>query len=73
VPKEVDTGRTIRLGEINAELGFTVTADFLGALGFHAKKENSALLYREADFPRICAAIARHCDAVAAAGMKEAA
>lgn len=59
-----DTGKTIKLGEINAALGFTVTAEFLGLLGFHATVERNARLYREADFQRICAAIARHCDTV---------
>jgi predicted phage-related endonuclease len=70
IPVVEDTGRTLNLGEINAALGFTVSTDFLDALGFKARTEKNARLYRQCDFPRICAAIARHCDAVAAAGMQ---
>lgn len=56
---------TLKLGDVNARLGFTVTAEFLDLLGFRAHVERSSKLYRESDFPRICAAIVRHVQAVA--------
>lgn len=60
------TGQTIKLGEICARLGYTVTADFLGTLGFQpAATDKSAKLYREADFPTICRKIADHTLALA--------
>lgn len=62
---QVNTGSTIKLGEICTRLGFTVTADFLAVLGFQAvATERAAKLYREADFPRICAALVSHIQAV---------
>lgn len=58
-----DDGATIKLGEINERLGFTVSADFLAKLGFVARHERNAKLYRMADFKRICFAISDHaCD-----------
>lgn len=60
-----DTVRTIKLGEICARLGFTVTADFLASLDIHpARTEKQAKLYKESAFPAICAAIVRHVQAV---------
>lgn len=56
---------TVKLGELNVRLGFIVTADFIESLGFTATVERNARLYRESDFPRICAAIARHVQGVA--------
>jgi predicted phage-related endonuclease len=56
---------TLRLGQISERLGFVVTADFLGTLGFPpAATDKSAKLFHEADFPRICNAIAQHALAV---------
>jgi putative phage-type endonuclease len=56
-----DGRRTMKLGEICALLGFTVTADFLSRIGFQpVGNERAAKLYRAADFPRICDAIAQH-------------
>lgn len=58
-----DDGRTIRLGEICSRLGhgLTMTADFLASLGFNPVAHNKAAkLYRESDFPLICAALVRH-------------
>lgn len=55
-----DSVATLKLGEINERLGFTVSADFLAKLGFHATTERSAKLYREGNFMAICAAIAGH-------------
>lgn len=56
---------TLKLGDVNGRLGFTVTAEFLDLLGFRAHVERSSKLYRESDFPLICAAIVRHVQAVA--------
>jgi predicted phage-related endonuclease len=57
---------TLRLGHINERLGFTVTTDFLTGIGFApAATDKNAKLYHDADFPRICAAIAQHLSAIA--------
>jgi predicted phage-related endonuclease len=62
------TPPTLRLGQIAERLGFALTADFLASLGFGAAgRERAAVLYHEADFPRICAALIRHVTAVAQA------
>ena len=61
----IDTGATINLGEINNLLGFMVTAQFLASLGFPAKTEKNAKLYRECEFQAICAAILNHVGTVA--------
>lgn len=62
-----DNGKTLKLGEISARLGFTVTADFLERIGYpvHATEKN-AKLYRECDFPGICMAIISHIRGLAA-------
>lgn len=58
---------TLRLGQITDRLGFTITADFLLALGFApAATDRAAKLYHEHDFPMICAALVRHISAVQA-------
>ena len=57
---QYDTGAKMNLGSINTRLGFTVSADFLAKLGFVYAVEKNAKLYREADFSRICMAIAKH-------------
>ena len=60
-----DDGQRIKLGDISTRLGFTLTADFLISLGFDAvAQERSAKLYRASDFPRICAALVNHIQAV---------
>jgi predicted phage-related endonuclease len=60
------TAPTLRLGQMCERFGFTMTADFLGSLGFApAATDKSAKLYHEADFPAICAALIRHVNAVA--------
>ena len=59
------TGPTIKLGEINASLGYTVSAEFLSSLGFVATIDRSSKLYREQDFPAICRKIADHTLALA--------
>ena len=51
----------MKLGDISARLGFTVTADFMASLGFqHIRQEKNAKLYRACDFGGICQAIASH-------------
>jgi hypothetical protein len=62
---EIDSPPTLKLGEINARLGFTLSADFLAQLGFVAHQERSSRLYHERDWPRICAALIRHIQAEA--------
>lgn len=51
---------TLKLGEINARLGYTVSAEFLAELGYVAHTERSSKLYRESLFPAICDAIRAH-------------
>lgn len=67
---QLNSGPTIKLGEINARLGYTVTADFLASLGFTATTEKNAKLYPAAQFPAICRRIADH---TLAQGFKKAA
>ncbi|WP_324710441.1 YqaJ viral recombinase family protein [Pseudomonas citronellolis] len=56
-----DDGLRIKLGDINNRLGFALTADFLRSIGFEpAGRERAAVLYRAADFQRICAALIAH-------------
>ena len=56
----IDSPPSLKLGEINARLGFTLSADFLAQLGFVAHQERSSRLYHERDWPGICGALARH-------------
>lgn len=59
--QQLADGTMIKLGQIGERLGFTLTADFLAALGFPpATTEKAAKLYREVDFPAICAALVAH-------------
>lgn len=59
-----DDGQRIKLGDICSRLGFALTADFLRSLGFEpVGRERAAMLYRAADFPRICAALVAHIQA----------
>ena len=55
-----DNGNKLKIGQLNAMLGFVVNEAFLKSLGFDAEKDRSAALYRECDFPAICKAIALH-------------
>lgn len=55
-----DEKPTLKLGEINGRLRFTVTADFLSSLGFEAQQQRGACLYRESQFPAICRAVVGH-------------
>lgn len=67
-----DEAPTLKLGQINERLGYTVTADLLARLGFVAHTDRQAKLFKESDFKAICSALAKHTMAVSA-GMKEAA
>lgn len=60
-----DASPMIKLGEINARLGYTVSAEFLSSLGFEATTERNAKLYRESAWPSICRKIADHTMALA--------
>jgi len=59
---------TLKLGQINERLApIALTADGLATLGFpRVATDKSAKLYRERDFPRICAALVRHIQTVQA-------
>jgi putative phage-type endonuclease len=58
------TPPTLKIGQINARLGFVLNSDLLRTLGFEpAAREKSAMLYHEADFPTICAALISHISA----------
>ena len=51
----------LRLGQIAERLGFSLTADFLGSLGFAAAgRDRAAVLYHESDFPAICTSLIDH-------------
>lgn len=51
---------SLKLGDINERLGFSVSADFLTSLGFEAHSEGSKKLYQQEDFARICSSISEH-------------
>lgn len=56
-----DDGQRIKLGDINARLGFALTAEFLRGLGFEpAGRDRAAVLYRAMDFAGICASLIAH-------------
>lgn len=53
--------QTMNLGQINAALGFTVSADFLSSLGIQpVRQEKSAKLYDANKFAAICRLISEH-------------
>jgi hypothetical protein len=56
----------LNLGAISARLGFTVSAAFLAdSLGItHSRTDKASKLYRESDWPLICAALVRHVNTV---------
>lgn len=51
---------TLKLGDINSRLGFTVTCDLLSSLGFDAQPVGAKKLYHEDDFTHICGTIVQH-------------
>jgi putative phage-type endonuclease len=62
------TPPSLRLGQISDRLGFPLTGEFLGKLGFTpAATDKSARLYHERDFPAICVALIDHINAVSQA------
>lgn len=61
------TPPTLKLGQIGERLGFSLTGDFLKSLGFEpAARDKSALLFHEASFTLICAALVNHINYVQA-------
>lgn len=62
VDADVHVVATLKLGDINARLTpIQITAAGLAELGFQpVGKEKSAVLFKAADFPAICQAIAKH-------------
>jgi putative phage-type endonuclease len=61
------TPPTLKLGQIGERLGFSLTSDFLKTLGFEpAARDKSALLFHEANFGHICAALVDHINQVQA-------
>ena len=52
---------TLNLGKLCDRLGFIVSAELLGTLGFPAVAQRSSRLFYEGDFPAICAKLAEHC------------
>lgn len=58
---------TLKLGQIGERLGFSLTGDFLKTLGFEpAARDKSALLFHEASFAHICAALIGHINSIQA-------
>lgn len=56
-----DDGQRIKLGDINARLGFSLTADFLRSIGIESVgRDRAAVLYLASDFGRICEALIAH-------------
>lgn len=59
--QQPDDGHRIKLGDINARLGFSLTADFLRSIGIEpVGRERAAVLYRASDFARICTTLIAH-------------
>lgn len=57
----VDDGQRIKLGDINARLGFSLTADFLRSIGIESVgRDRAAVLYRASDFALICTNLIAH-------------
>lgn len=67
VAPAASTPPTLSLGKLGTRLGFNLTADFLRSIGFEpAGRERAAVLYHEADFRHICAALVGHIQAIQA-------
>jgi putative phage-type endonuclease len=66
-PAPATSAPTLRLGVINERIApLSIDAAGLASLGFpHAATEKAAKLYHEADFPRICLALAQRLQAAA--------
>lgn len=58
---------TLTLGQIGTRLGFALTADFLRSIGFEpAGRARAAVLFHDADFAHICAALVEHIQSIQA-------
>lgn len=71
LPRRVEpaaaTHPTLSLGAIKERIApLSLTADGMATLGFVGLKERGAVLYHEADFPHICAAIVQHIESLQA-------
>jgi len=65
VDQFIRPAQTMNLGQINAALGFTVTADFLAGLGITpVRQEKAAKLYDANKLPTICRLIQEHLNRV---------
>lgn len=67
-PAPIDTGEMIKIGELNALLGFVVTADFLERLGFKCTlgQTRNCKQYPASQLPAIYARLIGHIQALAA-------
>ncbi|SDM36015.1 hypothetical protein SAMN05428957_1055 [Oryzisolibacter propanilivorax] len=74
IKPEADDGIRMTLGQINGRLApISVSAAGLAELGFQpVATERAAKLYREADFPAMCRAIASHATAAALPALRAA-
>lgn len=69
-----DEEPTLSVGEISRRLGFTLTAAVIEELGIHwASKARGAVLYRAADFPRLCTALIERIRSASEQSLKKAA
>jgi predicted phage-related endonuclease len=60
-PAATGDGPTLTITQINARMGFVITAGFLEKVGITpTSTDGNAKRYLEADFPRICIAIRNH-------------
>ena len=61
------THPTLSLGQIKERIApLLISAEGLGTLGFVGLKERGSVLFHEADFPHICAALVAHVQAIQA-------
>lgn len=66
------SGKTMNLGQINAALGFTVSADFLSSLGMlPVRQEKAAKLYDARSLSTICRLIQEHLAGVMVRSFRE--
>lgn len=63
-PVAADAVPTLSIGQIGTRLGFTLPAAFLETLGFTPTRARGALLFHEADWPRIKHALVEHIEAL---------
>lgn len=63
-PVAADAVPTLSIGQIGTRLGFTLPAAFLETLGFTPTRARGAVLFHEADWPRIKHALVEHIEAL---------